>query len=129
MDLFETFLRQIEPLGKKTGPLIFQFDHVDIESIPSQTHFQNRLRAFFDNCPDEYTYAIEIRNSNYLNEQYFDFLNEVNCLHVFVQGYYMPPVYEVFKKHEKQIPKLTIIKLLGSTQTYIEQQTTYMNGK
>ena len=70
--------------------------------------------------PKGYTYAVEIRNPNYLNDRYFQFLKEHGLYHVFIQGYYMPSIFTLYKKFGQYITNLTIIRLLGPDRYGIE---------
>ena len=44
-------------------------------------------------------YAVEIRNPNYLVPDFFDFLRLHELGFVYLDGYYMPPIGEVFAKN------------------------------
>jgi len=57
--------------------------------------------------------SIEIRNPYYLNSGYFKFLNDLNLSHVFLQGYFMPPIIGIYKKYKEYIKGQTIIRLHG----------------
>lgn len=46
--------------------------------------------------------------------RYFDFLNSHNLYHIFVPGYYMPPISEVYKKYLSYIRDLAAIRLMSS---------------
>jgi uncharacterized protein YecE (DUF72 family) len=90
--------------------------------MPSQVEFLKRFTEFISACPSNYNYAVETRNPNYLNERYFDFLNAQNLFHVFVQGYYMPAISEVYKKNSGYIRDLAVIRLMGSDRHGIEER-------
>ena len=67
------------------------------------------------------SFGIEIRNPNYLNEKYFSFLKELNIAPVFLEGYYMPHVTEIYKKFKKYINNLVVIRLHGPDKKGIEK--------
>ncbi len=122
-DLFKQFLQRIKPLGKNLGPLLFQFEYLNKKKMPSQNYFLERLGEFFGQLPGGYSYAVEIRNPNYLNESLFESLRFHNLNFVFMQGYYMPPIVEVFQSFSDYIRELTVIQLMGSDRQKIESAT------
>ncbi len=122
IELFNKFLECIEPLRDRVGVLMFQFEYLNRQKMASQGEFLQRFDEFISACPVGYSYAVETRNPNYLNERYFDFLNRRGLAHIFVQGYYMPPVIEVFRKHSDYIRDLAVIRLMGSDRKGIEKR-------
>ena len=119
-ELFNEFLKRIVPLKEHIGVLMFQFEYLNRQKMASQAEFLQRFAQFVDACPRDYSYAVETRNPNYLNQHWFDFLNRHRLFHVFVHGYYMPPVIEVFRKFRDFIRDLTVIRLMGSDRQGIE---------
>ena len=121
--IFRDFLKRIEPLGEKTGPLIFQFEYLNKIKMPTQNAFQVAFGGFIRECPAGYRYCLEIRNPNYLNGKFFSFLNENGIHPVFLQGYYMPPVFDVVEKNGGLIRDLVVIRLHGKDREGIEERT------
>lgn len=128
-DLFNRFLKRIEPLKANTGVLMFQFEYLNKQKMASQGEFLKRFDEFVGALPGDYSYAVETRNPNYLNEKYFQLLNRHNLAHVFVQGYYMPPIIEVFRKHGDFIKDLAVIRLMGTDRKGIEERAGNKWGK
>lgn len=122
VELFDKFLERLEPMKKNIGVLMFQFEYLNRQKMPSQGEFLKRFGEFVRALPRDYAYAVETRNPNYLNDHYFRFLNEHDMYHVFVQGYYMPPVVDVYQKHGDFIRDLSVIRLMGSDRKGIEQR-------
>jgi len=121
--IFRDFLKRIEPLGKKTGPLIFQFEYLNKLKMPSQKAFQEAFGKFIRECPKGFQYGLEIRNPNYLTGDFFSFLDEIGVHPVFLQGYYMPPVFDVIEKYGEQLRDLAVIRLHGPDRKGIEERT------
>ncbi len=119
------FLKALEPLKDKVGVIMFEFEYLNKEKMPSIQAYFDQLGPFLDSLPDEYQYAIEIRNPNYLREEYFDFLKDHDTGHVFVDGYYMPSAFSVFEKFgDASLPTNTIVvRLLGLDRQGIEKKT------
>ncbi|GAB4300090.1 MAG: DUF72 domain-containing protein [Ignavibacteriaceae bacterium] len=121
-DLFLDFIKTLRHLKKKIAVLIFQFEYLNKQKMPSQNEFQNRMKEFFDHLPDNLpAIGVETRNPNYLNSSYFDFLNSLKLYHVFLEGYYMPPATEIYKKYSEYINKLSVIRLHGPDRSGIEK--------
>ena len=123
-NLFEKFLKSIKPMQDKIGTLMFQFEYLNKQKMNSQAELNDRLASFFETVDREYNCSIELRNPNYLNKTYFSFLNDQKIGHVFVQGYYMPTIKEVFDKHKDYFNQNTIaIRLIGPDRKKIEEIT------
>ena len=122
VELFNEFLNAIEPIIKKTGFLIFQFEYLNKQKMKSLSDFQFRFSEFQKKLGNKVLpIGIEIRNPNYLNEKYFEFLSNHNLFHVFLEGYYMPPIKEIYLKFKKQIKNPSVIRLHGPDRKGIEK--------
>lgn len=117
------FLDLLDPLKTKLGPVMFQFEYLNKKKMPSQQDFQNYLHKFISAAPKEYEYAVEIRNPNYLNQRFFDFLKEYELGFVYLDGYYMPPISEIYQKYHPYTASFNIIRLHGGDRMEIEKQT------
>jgi uncharacterized protein YecE (DUF72 family) len=122
IELFNVFLNAIEPIKKQTGCLIFQFEYLNKQKMKSLSEFQLKFAEFQkqlgSNIPQ---IGIEIRNPNYLNEKYFEFLSDLDIAPVFLEGYYMPPITEIYSKFKKHIKNLAVIRLHGPDRKGIEK--------
>jgi uncharacterized protein YecE (DUF72 family) len=123
VDLLRAFLDQLAPLKPYLGPMMFQFEYLNRDKMPSQAEFQDRLGGFVSQLPQDYCWCVESRNPNYLNERYFNFLHANGLAHVFEQGYYMPPVLEIYQRHADQLSETTVIRLHGPDRGAIEERT------
>lgn len=123
LDLLDDFLNLIQPFGKKLGPLMFQFEYLNKKKMPDQLEFQDKFSAFIQNAPQGFEYAIEIRNPNYLNKSFFEFIEDNNLINVFLQGYYMPPIWEPYGKFNNHIKGTSIIRLHGPDRKGIEAKS------
>jgi uncharacterized protein YecE (DUF72 family) len=121
--LMETFLNTIHPIMDKIGVLIFQFEYLSRKKMPGQSEYQDQLSRFMDRCPRNCPYAVEIRNPNYLNGNYFDFLWRNNLSMVFMQGYYLPPIFDIYRENRHLIKDLAVIRLMGKDRNQIEAKT------
>lgn len=121
--LMNRFLELLEPIRDKLGPLIFQFEYLNKKKMNSLGEFINRFSKFAGQLPEGYDYFVETRNPNYLNIPYFDFLNTNNLHHVFLHGYYMPSIFDIYDQYRNRINQKTAIRLLGPDRQGIEKQT------
>jgi len=101
---------------------MFQFEYLNKQKMVSLNHFMEMFRAFHTKLPKNIpAIGIEIRNPNYLSKNYFQFLNSLNIYHVFLQGYYMPSIIELYKNYSTFIKELTVIRLHGEDRQGIEK--------
>jgi uncharacterized protein YecE (DUF72 family) len=123
VDLLNRFLDRLEPIRAHLGPLMFQFGYLNKQKMPSQTVFLEKLGDFAAHLPKEFTWCIEPRNPNYLNETHFAFLRDHNLGHVFLQGYYMPSIFDLYKAHAAQLTGTAVIRLHGPDREGMEEKT------
>jgi uncharacterized protein YecE (DUF72 family) len=122
-DLLNRFLERLSPLGRKLGPIMFQFEYLNKKKMPSKEAFFERLHEFIVKAPEDFQYAVEIRNPNYLSAAFFEFLKEHSLGYVYLEGYYMPHIGEVFEKYKPQTVDFSIIRLHGGDRLEIEMET------
>lgn len=124
-DLFRKFLSLIDPLKGLLGPVMFQFEYLNKTKMPGPEIFRERLGAFLDRIPAGYAYALEIRNKNFLNTGYFDFLLEKRLSPVLIEGYWMPPLAEVFRHWGDAIRRhpRVVLRLMGKDREAMEKIT------
>jgi uncharacterized protein YecE (DUF72 family) len=123
VNLLNIFLETLQPMGKKLGPVMFQFEYLNRKKMPSLEAFVDQLAEFFALAPKGFDYAVEIRNPNYLKPAYFDFLSHADISPVFIEGYYMPPISEVVDKFDVLSHNMLLIRLMGPNRQEIEKMT------
>jgi len=123
VDLLNRFLVTLEPMKNKLGPVMFQFEYLNKKKMPSKAAFLERLDEFFGQAPKGFNYAVEIRNPNYLAEDFFDFLRERRLGFVLLEGYYMPPIAEIAVKHNVRTAEYSVIRLHGPDRQAMEERT------
>lgn len=122
-ELTNEFLKTLEPMKDKLGPLMLQFEYLNKQKMKSQHDFQIQLGNFCDKLDRNYLWGVEIRNPNYLNKTYFEFMNEYKLIPVFLQGYYMPSIFELIEKFIDLFPKTVVIRLHGPDRKGIEEKS------
>jgi uncharacterized protein YecE (DUF72 family) len=123
--LFQRFLNLISLLQEVSGPVMLQFEYLNRQKMASQELFQEQLEGFANRIPSSHRYAIEVRNPQYLNEAYFQFLNRNRLIPVLLQGYWMPPITQVYHNWRSLILEqdVAVIRLLGPDRQGIEEET------
>ena len=121
--VMKRFLELLEPLGGRTGPLNFQFEYLNKQKMGGAGEFVDKFGEFSEQLPAGFKYCVEIKNPNYLTKKYFDFLTATGLHHVFLHGYYMPSIFDVYKQFKEKIQSLTVIRLHGGNRKEMEEQT------
>ena len=118
--LFESYLKAIEPMLARIDGIMLEFEYLNRAKMAGVNNFINQMGLFLDKIPKGLPLAIEIRNSNYLTNQYFDMLNSYGVQHVFSQKEYMPPIYRVYDRFKDRLIDRAIVRLLGGNRKEIE---------
>jgi uncharacterized protein YecE (DUF72 family) len=117
------FLDRLSPLGPKLGPVMFQFEYLNRQKMASKEAFFDRFGEFIGRAPAGFQYAVEIRNPNYFSPAFFDFLKRLNLGFVYLDGYYMPPIGQVFDRFRPHTAGFQVIRLHGGDRLEIEGET------
>ena len=122
LDFYDKFLDTIEPLKDNIGCLIFQFEYLNKEKIVSQKIFEDLIYDFISKISNSgLPIGIEIRNPNYLNKNYFKFLENLKIIPVMLEGNYMPSVVETCSKFLTDYNGSIVFRLHGPDRTGIEK--------
>jgi uncharacterized protein YecE (DUF72 family) len=123
LKILEKFLTAVQPLGKKLGVIMFEFEYLNKNKIASQDKFFESLEKFFRNLPKRYNFAVETRNPNFLKPNFFELLKRYNIGLVLMDGYYMPPVENTFEVYKNYLTQNVVLRLLGKDRIEIEKKT------
>lgn len=123
VEVYRDVLARLSGLADRIGILMLQFEYLPREKMPSQTEFLAALARFLEEAPREIPLAIEPRNPRWLDERYFTFLAEHDLAHVFLQGYLMPSVLEVYHDYGRLLKGAAVVRLHGPDRAGIEQAT------
>jgi len=121
--LFRQFLDLLSAFGPKLGPVMFQFEYLNRQKMASKEVFFERFGEFIRKAPGGFEYALEIRNPNYYSPPFFKFLKEHGLGFVYLDGYYMPPVGQVFDRFQPKTAGFQVIRLHGGDRLEIEGET------
>jgi uncharacterized protein YecE (DUF72 family) len=97
--LQEMFLRPLLPHREKTALLIFEFGTFGHRSFAELAEFLDRLDPFLASLPPEFRYAVEVRNPEFLEKDYFSCLRRHGVAHVYNAWSKMPEL-----RHQIALP-------------------------
>jgi len=123
LGLLGRFLESLSPMGSKLGPIMFQFEYLNKQKMPSKEAFFERVGEFLDRAPKGYPYAIEVRNPHYYSTAFFDLLKGREIGFVYLDGYYMPPIGQVFEEFKPVTASFQVVRLHGGDRLEIEGRT------
>ena len=95
----EMFVRPLLPHREKTALLIFEFGAFGRRSFAGLSEFLDRLHPFLAALPPEFRYAVEVRNPDFLADDYFSCLRSHGVAHVYNAWSKMPEL-----RHQIAIP-------------------------
>lgn len=109
----QEFLKTMDLLGPKLGPIVFQFPAFDRWKFPTQKHFLKVLAPFLKKLPTDRKFAVEIRNRDWLNAVMADVLRERGVALVLQDISSMPGFAELTTKFDPITAGWTYIRWLG----------------
>jgi uncharacterized protein YecE (DUF72 family) len=120
---FEEFVKTMDILGPKLGPMVFQFPSFDRWKFPKQESFLAVLSPFLKKLPADHKYVIEIRNKTWLDARFADVLRQHNIALALTDTSFMPRPWELKQKFDLVTADFAYIRWLGDRKG-IEKQTT-----
>ncbi len=118
----EEFVKTMDILGPKLGPMVFQFPFFDRWNFPKQDHFLAVLAPFLKKLPADHKFAIEIRNKTWLDARLADVLREYNVALALTDTSFVPKPWEMKEKFDLITADFTYVRWLGDRKA-IEEQT------
>ncbi|MDD3732626.1 MAG: DUF72 domain-containing protein [candidate division Zixibacteria bacterium] len=109
----DMFLDVMRRLGDRRGPLLLQFPYFSKETYRSKEAFYELLDNFLDDLPDDFHYAVEIRNRLWLTEGFKKLLRKHHCALTLVDHAWMPHGDEIAMKLDPFTTTFTYLRLLG----------------
>jgi len=114
------FLKTMDVLGTKLGPIVFQFPFFNKSAFQDRHEFLDRLVPFLAKLPNSYKFAIEIRNRNWLDAEFANLFRDRSIALVLQDRSWMQSPSEL--KFDPITAGWTYIRWLGDRNA-IEQQT------
>ncbi len=111
------FLRALEPLGEKRGPVVLQFPYISRSRAPEEwssgEEFLRRLRDFLPTVPDDLRLVVEVRNAAWVEPPLLDLLRSKNVALALVEYYTMPSGPELLEKMDAVTADFVYGRFLG----------------
>jgi uncharacterized protein YecE (DUF72 family) len=120
---FAEFVKTMDILGEKLGPVVFQFPYFDKWKFKDQAEFLAVLVPFLKKLPADHKFAVEIRNKAWLDVRIADVLRDHKVALVLQDLSNMPGPAELAKKFDPITADWTYIRWLGDRKG-IEKVTT-----
>ncbi len=119
---FEEFVKTMDILGPKLGPMVFQFPSFDRWKFPKQESFLAVLTPFLKKLPADHKFVVEIRNKTWLDGRFADVLREHNIALALTDTSFMPRPWELKQKFDLLTADFAYVRWLGDRKG-IEKQT------
>jgi len=120
---FEEFIKTMDILGPKLGPMVFQFPSFDRWKFPNQESFLGVLTPFLKKLPTDHKFVVEIRNKTWLDARFADVLREYNVAFALTDTSFVPRPWEMKEKFDLITADFAYVRWLGDRKG-IEKQTT-----
>jgi uncharacterized protein YecE (DUF72 family) len=117
------FLRVMERLGDKLGPLLFQFRYFNKADFPGPDPFLDRLEKFLPTLPDRQRYAVEVRNRKFVNSRLLDLLNRHRVALALIDHPWFDPIDRLMERPSVLTADFSYLRWLGDRRG-IEKVTT-----
>ena len=109
---FEEFVKTMDILGPKLGPMVFQFPLFDRWKYPKQESFLAVLAPFLKKLPADHKFVVEVRNKNWLNDKFADALRVYNVALALTDTSFVPRPWEMNEKFDPITADFTYVRWL-----------------
>ena len=123
---FQLFLKAMDCLGEKLGPLLLQFGYFNRNVFAGVNDFLARLTPFLKKIPNGYRFAVEIRNKHWLVPPFLDALRERNIALALIDQSWMPGPKQLFERLDPITADFAYVRWLGDRKA-IEEKTKIWN--
>ncbi len=122
---FQLFLRSMDCLDEKLGPLLLQFGYFNKNAFASVNEFLTRLVPFLKKIPKGYRFAVEIRNKNWLVPAFVEALRDHGVALALVDHAWMPRPMQLFDRFDPIRADLAYVRWLGDRKGIEEKTKTW----
>jgi uncharacterized protein YecE (DUF72 family) len=119
---FDEFVKTMELLGPKLGPMVLQFPLFDRWKFAKQDGFLAVLAPFLKKLPADRQFAIEIRNKSWLDARFAGVLREYKVALVLTDTSFVPRPWEMKEQFDLVTSDFLYVRWLGDRKS-IEKQT------
>lgn len=121
-DDLKQFLRVMDLLGDKLGPIVWQFPYFRQDAFRGVGFFIERLEPWLKKLPKNYHWVIEVRNKGWLSEKLYSVLRRHGAALALIDHPWMPRPDAVFNTGDPVTADFTYIRWLGDRKG-IEERT------
>jgi uncharacterized protein YecE (DUF72 family) len=108
------FLKVMEPLGEKLGPLLLQFPYFNKNAFASREQFDKLLRPFLNSLPEEFRFAVEIRNKNWISWDLLELLREHSVGFTLLAQAWIPNIDTLAKALDLVTADFCYVRFMGN---------------
>jgi uncharacterized protein YecE (DUF72 family) len=123
---FAQFLKAMDCLDEKLGPLLLQFGYFNQSKFAGVGEFLARLVPFLKKIPSSYRFVVEIRNKYWLVPPFLDALREHHVALALIDQSWMPGPKQLFAKFDPITADFAYVRWLGDRKG-IEEKTKIWN--
>ncbi|HEV2233044.1 MAG TPA: DUF72 domain-containing protein [Terriglobia bacterium] len=116
------FLKAMDLLGEKLGPLLLQFPYFNKKAFARPEDFMARLEPFLAKLPGGHSYAVEVRNKTWISERFLEILRKHKIALALIDHPWVPPIQQLLQKFDLLTADFTYIRFLGDRKG-IEEKT------
>ncbi len=121
-DDLKQFLRVMDLLGDKLGPIVWQFPYFRRGAFRGVAFFIERLEPWLKKLPKNHQWVVEVRNKGWLSEKLYSVLRRHGVALALIDHPWMPRPDEVFNTGDPATADFTYIRWLGDRKG-IEERT------
>jgi uncharacterized protein YecE (DUF72 family) len=120
-----TFLKTMEILGNKLGPLLLQFPYFNKNVFASREQFDRLLRPFLDSLPKEFRFSVEIRNKNWISWDFLELLRERSVGFTLLAQAWMPRIDTLAKALDLVTGDFCYVRFMGDRKELESKDQTF----
>ena len=109
-------------LGDRCGPLVLQFPYFNKQAFSGPAPFLKRLDAYLETLPDEFRYAVEIRNRWWIKPPLLEILRRHRTALVLVELSYLPHPVDLAQSLDLVTTDFVYARLIGDRKA-VEEKT------
>src|SRR6202043_383957 len=112
-DNFLDFLKAMDCLGEKLGPLLLQFGYFNKAAFAGVNEFLARLVPFLKKLLKDHKFAVEIRNTNWLILQFVEALRQRGVALALIDQSWIPRPAQWVEAFDPITADFTYVRFLG----------------
>jgi uncharacterized protein YecE (DUF72 family) len=116
------FLKTMDLLGDKLGPLLIQFPYFNKQAFAQPRDFLARLSNFLEQLPKDRAFAVELRNKHWINDRLLDLLRARNVALAIIDHPWMTSADQLVGKQDVVTANFAYLRWLGDRKG-IEEKT------